>query len=57
MDKSYNHDKSVIKMIQDDPEFRIEYLRAAILEKHKEGGHHALTLTISHILRALDEIV
>ena len=38
MNKTKNHDESVIEMIRQDPEFAIEYLRIAIDELDEEGG-------------------
>lgn len=52
MNKTKNHDESVIEMIRQDPEFAIEYLRIAIDELDEEGGQASFLTALRHVVEA-----
>ena len=52
MNKTKNHDESVIEMIRQDPEFAIEYLRIAIDELDEEGGQASFLPALRHVVEA-----
>lgn len=52
MNTSVTHDESVIKMIQDDPEFAEAYLHAAFEALDEEGGETGFLMALRHIVEA-----
>ena len=52
MNRTRNHDESVIEMIRQDPEFAIEYLRIAIEELDEEGGQASFLTALRHVVEA-----
>lgn len=52
MNAMINHDDSVIKMIQDDPEFAEAYLQAAFETLDEEGGEAGFLVALRHIVEA-----
>lgn len=52
MTNSCDHDKTVIAMIRDDPEFAAEYLRIAFEELDEEGGDAGFLAALRHVVEA-----
>lgn len=52
MKASRTHDDAMIEMLQKDPAFAAEYLRAALDELHEEGGQGGFLIALRHIVEA-----
>jgi probable addiction module antidote protein len=50
--KSRNHDKAVIEMLRNDPDFATEYLKVAFEEMDEDGGEAAFLMALRHIVEA-----
>ena len=46
------HAEAVIELLQDDPGFADEYLRAAMEQADQEGGREALLAALRHVAEA-----
>lgn len=49
---SISHDKLIVAHLRDDPEFAVEYLKAALEEATDEDGRHVLLFAIRRIAEA-----
>lgn len=49
---SISHDKLIVAHLRDDPEFAVEYLKAALEEATDEDGRYVLLSAIRHIAEA-----
>jgi probable addiction module antidote protein len=47
-----SHDTAVIKMLRDDPDMALDYLRTAFDELDKEGGESAFLMALRHVVEA-----
>lgn len=47
-----SHDTAVIKMLRDDPDMALDYLRIAFDELDKEGGESAFLMALRHVVEA-----
>jgi len=46
------HDDAVIKMLRDDPDMALDYLRTAFDELDEEGGESAFLMALRHVVEA-----
>jgi DNA-binding phage protein len=44
-----SHDSAVVEMLNADPDFASEYLKAALEEAQEPGGYGALLMALRHI--------
>jgi probable addiction module antidote protein len=52
MNRSRNHDETVIAMIRSDPTFAAAYLRLAFEELDEEGGEASFLTALRHLVEA-----